>query len=383
MSETGQDMKAQAGGGRDGGAKDGGGAPQEGGRIGVLLVNLGSPQGTDYRSMRRYLAEFLSDRRVIELPRILWKPILHGPLLATRPQKSAEKYRAIWDEENDCSPLIAHTRQSAQKLQARMNEGSGESAESEGSERNRKGEESEGSGVMVEWAMRYGQPSIARKLDEMTQRGVERLLIFPLYPQYSATTTASVMDAVGEALAHMRHLPAIRTVPPYYADKAYIRALAQSMKKELARLDFSPDVILASFHGIPQDYAQRGDPYPQHCETTHRLLRRELGEEGFRLILSYQSRMGPRQWLRPYTDETIRKLVADGVRNLAVITPGFAADCLETLEEIGIENRRLFLDEGGENFALLPCLNASAEAIDMLEAITRRELAGWSRAQTS
>jgi ferrochelatase len=323
------------------------------GRIGVLLVNLGTPDATDYWSMRRYLKEFLSDRRVIEVPRLIWWPVLNLIILTARPAKSGEAYRAIWNHERNESPLRTITRSQAEQLAADF---AGTPA------------------MSVDWAMRYGNPSIASRLSELHAQGCDRILIFPLYPQYSAATTATVQDTVFDALKRVRWQPAIRTVPPYYASPAYIAALARSLEKGLAALDFEPEAILASFHGLPKAYHDKGDPYYCHCAKTVRLLSEAAGRE---LTLTFQSRFGRAEWLQPYTAETIENLAKRGVKRLAVITPGFAADCLETLEELSIRGRELFCEHGGERFAVLPCLNGGADGMDVIKTLARQELQGW------
>ncbi len=326
------------------------------GKVGVLLINLGTPDGTDYWSMRRYLSEFLSDRRVIEWPRLLWYPILHGIVLMRRPTKSGEAYASIWNRERDESPLRTVTRAQAEKL----------------------GEALAGSSqVVVDWAMRYGTPSIAERLNALTAAGCDRILVFPLYPQYSASTTATVNDKVFEALQSMRWQPSLRTVPPYHDEPVYIDALANSIETHLAGLDFEPEVVLASFHGIPQSYFDKGDPYHCHCQKTTRLLRERLGWDEDRLRITFQSRFGPEEWLQPYTDKTVEKLARDGVKRLAIINPGFVTDCLETLEEIAVENAEIFQEHGGEKFSHIPCLNDSDEGMRVIEAVVRRELGGW------
>ncbi len=326
-------------------------------KIGVLLINLGSPSGTDFWSVRSYLKEFLGDRRVVEIPRPIWWLILNGIILNTRPQKSGKKYEEIWDTKNNCAPLVSITRKSSEKLATMMADTHPD--------------------LVIDWAMRYGEPTIASTIDALREQGCARILLVPLYPQYSASTTASVIDAVGEALKKIRHQPEIRSVPPYYKDPAYIEALAASLKKGLAKLDFTPDVIISSFHGLPKLFAKRGDPYPEHCEQTFALLKKAMGAEGYKLQMTYQSRFGKAEWLQPYTDKTLEKLAESGVKNVAVVTPGFAADCLETLEEISMENRDYFLKAGGENFEAIPCLNDSAEAIEMMHTLVLRELNGW------
>ncbi len=326
-------------------------------KTGVLLVNLGSPDGTDFRSVRRYLKEFLGDPRVVEIPRPIWWLILNGIILTTRPGKSGEKYKQIWDHDNECAPLITITRNSAEKLARSMGE--------------------KHSDLVIDWAMRYGNPSIASRLDQLMEQGCTRIVLFPLYPQYSASTTASVVDAVGAALKKMRLQPSLRTVPPYFAEPAYIEALASSLSRQLDELDFVPDVIIASFHGLPKRFAERGDPYPLQCEQSFRLLKKAMGDEGYKLQMTYQSRFGKAEWLQPYTDKTLAKLARDGVEKVAVITPGFAADCLETLEEISMENAEVFKQAGGKKFQAIRCLNDSDDAIKMMSSLLERELQGW------
>ena len=317
-------------------------------RVGVLLINLGTPDAPDAKSVRRYLAEFLSDPRVVEIPRLVWQPILHGVILTTRPKKSAHAYQQVWTPEG--SPLAVHTRATAQALQQAMPH------------------------VLVDWAMRYGNPAIAERLAAMKRQGCDRILLAPLYPQYSGATTATANDAAFAALAAMRWQPAVRTLPPYHDDPAYIAALKASIDAHVAALDFVPDALLASFHGMPERTLHLGDPY--HCQSvkTVRLLRETLG---LPVHMSFQSRFGRAKWLEPETEATLAKLVKEGVRNIAVVTPGFSADCLETLEEIALRAKEVFLSQGGENFAYLPCLNASAEAIILYQRLMSRELSGW------
>ncbi|AXS41877.1 ferrochelatase [Breoghania sp. L-A4] len=326
------------------------------GKIGVLLVNLGTPDGTSYWPMRRYLREFLSDRRVIELSRWLWLPILYGIVLVFRPKKSGRAYAEIWNNELDESPLRTITRSQSDALAAAF------AADDR---------------VIVDWAMRYGQPSIEEKLLGLKDAGCERILVFPLYPQYSASTTATVNDKTFEALMKLRWQPALRTVPPYHDDPVYIDALAESIETAVAGLDFEPEQILASFHGVPQSYFAKGDPYHCHCQKTTRLLRERLGWDTDRLKITFQSRFGPEEWLQPYTDKTVEALAKQGVKRIAVINPGFVADCLETLEEIAGEAAEIFEHNGGEKFAHIPCLNDSAGGIKVLETVVRRELQGW------
>ena len=331
--------------------------PVSAGRIGVLLVNLGTPDGTSYWPMRRYLAEFLKDRRVIEWPRALWYPILYGIVLNTRPGKSGAAYATIWNNERNEGPLRTFTRSQATKLAERLG--------------------TDGGRLVIDWAMRYGQPSIEAGFNRLAEQGCERVLVFPLYPQYAASTTATVNDKAFEALTAMRWQPALRTVPPYHDDPAYIDALAISVEKHLATLDFEPEVVLASFHGIPVSYFRKGDPYHCQCHKTTRLLRERLGWPADRLRITFQSRFGPEEWLQPYTDKTVEQLARDGVKSIAVMNPGFVADCLETLEEIGEQARESFLHNGGTNFTHIPCLNDSDEGMNVIEAVVRRELSGW------
>ena len=327
------------------------------GRIGVLLLNLGTPDATGYWPMRRYLKEFLSDRRVIEVNPVLWWFVLNVIVLTRRPFKSGEAYRLIWNKERDESPLRTITRSQAEQIAAHL---------------------AEDPRVRVDWAMRYGNPSVKSRLEALQRSGCDRILLFPLYPQYSAATTATACDKAFDALKTMRWQPAIRVVPPYYGDPAYIEALASSTRAGLAALDFEPEVVIASFHGLPQAYFDKGDPYYCHCAKTTRLLREALGWPEQRLLLTFQSRFGRAEWLKPYTAETIAGLAKSGVRRLAVITPGFAADCIETLEEMAIRGGETFREHDGERYATLPCLNNSAPSIAALSSIVARELRGWA-----
>lgn len=323
--------------------------------VGLLLVNLGTPSGADYRSVRRYLREFLSDRRVVDLPPLLWRPVLETFVLTFRPRRSARAYRSVWNVERDEGPLKTITRAQAEKLGARF------------ADRN----------VIVDFAMRYAGPSIGERIDALAAKGCARILLFPLYPQYAASTTASVVDEAARALARLRVQPTLRVVPPFYDDPAYIDALAASARAQLAALDFEPDVLIASFHGLPQAQIDRGDPYRRHCEATHDLLRDALGMSAERLRLAFQSRFGRTQWTGPYTATVLQELARNGVERVVVLTPGFVSDCLETLEEIGVELRHAFLAAGGEKFARLDCLDDSEDGLRALETIARRELSGW------
>jgi ferrochelatase len=332
------------------------------GRIGILLMNLGTPEATDYWSMRRYLREFLSDRRVIETPRIMWWPILNLIILSSRPQRKGKDYAAIWNTEKNESPLKTTTRSQCVRLRERIAEGAFFPA---------------GDKIVVDWAMRYGMPSIKSRLAALQEQGCDRVLLVPLYPQYAAPTTATACDKAFEALMQMRWQPTIRVLPPYFDDPVYIQALAQSLRTALAKLNFEPEVILCSFHGMPKEYLDKGDPYHCHCVKTARLLRTALGLSAATFKLSFQSRFGPAEWLRPYTDETVIALAKSGIKSLAVVMPGFATDCLETIEEIGVENAGYFRHHGGERFATVPCLNDSDEAIALIVHLVQKELGGW------
>ena len=325
-------------------------------KIGVLLINLGTPDATDYRSMRRYLAEFLSDRRVIEASRFIWYPVLHGIVLNVRPQKSGANYEKIWNREKDESPLRTFMRGQSEKLAAAL---------------------ADLPEVVVEWGMRYGNPSTASAVDRLVAQGCRRILSFPLYPQYSATTTATANDKLFEALMALRDQPAVRTVPPYHDEAVYIDALAASLEKSLATLDFEPEVVLASYHGLPVSYFKKGDPYHCHCMKTTRLLRERLGWDNNKLRTTFQSRFGSEEWLQPYTDKTVEALAKEGVKSIAIVNPGFSSDCIETLEEIDGEVREVFMHAGGKNFAHIPCLNDTVEGMSVIEAMVRRELQGW------
>ncbi|HEV7257095.1 MAG TPA: ferrochelatase [Bosea sp. (in: a-proteobacteria)] len=328
------------------------------GRIGVLLMNLGTPEGTGYWPMRAYLKEFLSDRRVIEEPRWKWWPILNLIVLTVRPGRKGKDYASIWNTERDEGPLKTITRSQTEQLAARLAPEFGDR-------------------VVFDWAMRYGFPDVKSRLKALLEQGCDRILMVPLYPQYAAPTSATACDQAFRALMTMRWQPAVRVAPPYFDDPAHIKALAASMRASLAKLDFEPQVILCSFHGMPKEYLLKGDPYYCQCAKTWRLLREELGFSTERFRMTFQSRFGPDEWLQPYTDETVKALAQSGTKSMAIVAPGFSADCLETLEELDGENREIFLHNGGEKFAYLPCLNASPEGIDTIEAVVRRELMGW------
>jgi ferrochelatase len=325
-------------------------------KIGVLLVNLGTPDATDYWSMRSYLKEFLSDRRVIEVNRALWWFVLNVIILSRRPQAKGRDYDKIWNREKNESPLKTITRAQRDKLAESL---------------------AENNKIVVDWAMRYGNPSIASRLKFLQEAGCDRILVVPLYPQYAAATTATVGDKVFEALSQMRWQPALRIAPPWHDDPVYIEAITDSLKADLAKLPWQPDVILASFHGIPFEYVLKGDPYYCQCAKSARLMRERLGLDDQKFVLTFQSRFGKDEWLQPYTDKTVEAFAKSGVKNLAVVTPGFVADCLETIEEIGMENAGIFREHGGENFTAIPCLNDSEAGIAVIRHVVARELGGW------
>jgi protoporphyrin/coproporphyrin ferrochelatase len=325
-------------------------------RIGVLLVNLGTPDGTDYWSMRRYLKEFLSDRRVIEENPVKWWLILNLIILTVRPGRKGRDYEKIWNKERDESFLKTITRSQSEKLSASL---------------------ADDPRLLVDWAMRYGNPSIASRLEAMQKAGCDRILVVPLYPQYAAATTATVADKAFDSLVTMRWQPALRVAPAYFDQPSYIEALAASLEEGVAKLPFTPDVIIASFHGMPEEYLHKGDPYYCQCAATTRLLRERLGRDDKQLMMTFQSRFGTAEWLKPYTDATVKSLAEKGVKSLAVITPGFASDCLETLEEIAMENAEIFKHAGGANFAHIACLNDTDRGMTVIRDVVTRELQGW------
>jgi ferrochelatase len=325
-------------------------------RIGVLLVNLGTPDSADAKGVRIYLREFLSDPRVIEDQGLLWKLVLNGIILRIRPGRKARDYQKIWNVEKNESPLKTITRAQSDKLAASI---------------------ADHDHVVVDWAMRYGNPSIRSRIEALMAQGCDRLLVVPLYPQYSAATSATVCDEVFRVLGEMRAQPTLRVTPPYYDDPDYIEALAISINAHLKVSAFQPEIIVASFHGMPQKYIDKGDPYQAQCIATTDALRKRLGIEASKLILTFQSRFGFDAWLQPYTDRTIEQLAKDGVRRIAVVTPGFSADCLETLEEIAQENAEIFKHNGGEQLMAVPCLNDSDAGMDVIRQLVLRELQGW------
>jgi ferrochelatase len=325
-------------------------------RVGVLLVNLGTPDSADARGVRVYLKEFLSDPRVIEDQGLKWKLVLNGIILRIRPGRKARDYQKIWNREKNESRLKTITRAQSEKLADAI---------------------SDHDHVVVDWAMRYGNPSIRSRIDALMSQGCDRLLVVPLYPQYSAATSATVCDEVFRVLGDMRAQPTLRVTPPYYDDPDYIEALAVSINAHLATLPFQPEIIVASFHGMPQKYVDKGDPYQAQCIATTDALRKRMGLDASKLKLTFQSRFGFDAWLQPYTDKTMEQLAKDGVRRIAVVTPGFTADCLETLEEIAQENAEIFKHNGGEHFAAIPCLNDSDPGMDVVRQLVLRELQGW------
>ena len=330
--------------------------PVSSGLIGVLLVNLGTPDGPDPNSVRRYLKQFLSDRRVIEIPPIVWQPILRGIILNTRPQKSSKAYSKIWTDRG--SPLADITARQAEAMAGRFSDN-----------------------IVIDYAMRYGNPSIEQRVTEMMGNGCDRILIAPMYPQYCAATTATVFDEVARVLGNMRWQPALRFVPPYHDNPEYLGALADDLTRQVAGLSFKPEVMLLSFHGMPLQTLEKGDPYYCHCSKTSRLLRELLAQRpefaGIRFETTFQSRFGPARWLEPSTDTTLIEEGKKGTKRLVVAAPGFAADCVETLEELALEGRDEFIEAGGEEYAVLDCLNTSPAGVVMVEGLIRRELSGW------
>ena len=329
-------------------------------RIGILLTNLGTPDAPQKKPLRRYLKQFLSDPRVVEIPRVVWWFILHGIILNLRPARSAAAYRTIWTEQG--SPLLVNTRNQALALQTAMTE--------------RFGDE-----MIVDFAMRYGNPDIAGVLQTMIDRGVHKLLVLPLYPQYSGATTGSTFDALAADFTRRRWLPELRFVAQYHDHPAYIRALADSIRSFRVEHGGS-DRLLFSYHGEPQRYLEQGDPYHCQCHKTTRLVAEQLGLQESEYLTTFQSRFGKAQWLQPYTDATLKELPSRGVKSVQVVCPGFAADCLETLEEIGVENRDYFVEAGGEHYSYIPCLNSEPDHISALVELATGQLGGWLDAST-
>ncbi len=326
-------------------------------KCGLLLVNLGSPDAPTAKAVRKYLFEFLHDYRIIDTSRWIWCPILHGIILRVRPARSARNYAKIWDQPDGVkdgeAPLIRITRAQASAVQKKL-----------------------GSGVIVDVAMRYGNPSIALGLDRLMAKGCTKIAVLPLYPQYSATITASIYDGVAKALKKRENMPDIRLLRNYYTHPDYVPAIVRSLRAQIDQQGWKPDVVLASFHGIPQSYVDKGDPYPKECRETMEQLKKAVPDIDLRL--TFQSRFGPKKWLEPYTDKTLEALAKDGTKKVTIMTPGFAADCLETLEEIKMEARETFMNAGGEHFSMVPCLNDNDDHTDLLANVAQdRLLSGW------
>ena len=326
--------------------------PVKHGKTGVLIVNLGTPDSTSWWDIRRYLKEFLSDRRVIETNPILWSIILNLIILNFRPHKTARAYKKIWMKDTNESPLRFYTRSQAEKLSTKLKTYSN---------------------IIVDYAMRYGNPSIKSKLDYLHKEGCEKLIILPLYPQYAAATTATVCDEVYRALMKMRWQPSLQIIPHYESEPLYIDALVNSINNHLKKIDWIPDVILSSFHGIPKKYFDKGDPYQCYCHKTNRLMKEKFGNS-IPIEISFQSRFGPAEWLRPYTDKTLERLAKEGTSNVLMICPGFSSDCVETLEEIEMEGQETFKENGGKNFSVVPCLNDNDDHINLLEYLIKKHL---------
>tara|TARA_B100000683_G_scaffold83597_1_gene82503 strand:- start:41 stop:1042 length:1002 start_codon:yes stop_codon:yes gene_type:complete len=318
------------------------------GKTGILLINLGTPDSTGWWDIRKYLKEFLSDRRVIEVNPFIWKIILNIFILTFRPSKTAKAYKEIWMKDKNMSPLRHYTIMQSQKLSEKLNN----------------------KNKIVEYAMRYGSPSIRSKINELKDKGCENLVILPLYPQYAAATTATVCDEVYKTLMQMRWQPSLQIIPHYESEPLYIKALAKSIKKKLSIINWKPDLILASYHGIPKKYFDKGDPYQCYCQKTSRLLSESYTD--IKIMTTFQSRFGPQEWLQPYTDKTLESLPNEGVKNLLVICPGFSSDCVETLEEISIQGKESFLKAGGLNFDTVPCLNDDPDHIDLLNHLVNK-----------
>ena len=318
------------------------------GKTGILLINLGTPDTTDWWDIRKYLKEFLSDKRVIEVNPIIWKIILNLFILTFRPSKTAQAYKKIWRKESNESPLLYFTRNQAHKLSNKI-----------GNEK-----------LVIDFAMRYGNPSIKKRLNKLKEEGCEHIIILPLYPQYAAATTATVCDEVYRSLMSMRWQPSLQIIPHYESEPKYIDALVESIKKKINEINWRPDLIVSSYHGIPKSYFDKGDPYQCYCQKTTRLMSEKFNE--IEIKITFQSRFGPQEWLKPYTDKTLEELPKNGVKNLLIICPGFSSDCVETLEEINIAGRETFINSGGENFDLIPCLNDSDQHIDLFKHLIKR-----------
>lgn len=328
------------------------------GKVGVIISNLGTPDGTDYWSMRRYLSEFLSDRRVIDYAPWKWQPLLQLIILTKRPFSSGEAYRSIWNNERNESPLLTTTRDQYLALEKNLKDTYGDKVE-------------------VDFCMRYGNPSTQSVIENMQAKGCDRIVFFPLYPQYSAPTTATANDHAFRALMKIKWQPSVRTVPAYFENPLYIKALAATVKETYASLDVEPDVLVTSYHGVPVRYLTEGDPYHCHCQKTTRLLREELGWSTDKIQLTFQSKFGPEDWLQPYTVEDVARLAREGKKNIAIMAPAFSSDCVETLEEINEEIKDAFIEAGGETFTYIPCLNDRPDHIEMMADIIKRETSGW------
>ena len=324
--------------------------PLKFGKTGVLIINLGTPDSTNWFDIRRYLKEFLSDRRVIEVNPIIWQLILNLIILNLRPSKTAKAYKEIWMKEENISPLLYYTRKQAEKLSSQISK----------------------ENLIVDYAMRYGNPSIKSKIRSLHEEGCENLIILPMYPQYAAATTATVCDEVYRTLMNMRWQPSLKIIPHYESDPLYIEALVNSLNKKIKEINWKPDLILASYHGIPQKYFDKGDPYHCYCHKTTRLISEKFNS--IEIKTTFQSRFGPQKWLQPYTDKTLESLPSEGKKNVLAICPGFSSDCVETLEEILIQGKESFLDSGGKNFDMVPCLNDSEDHIILLKSLIKKSI---------
>ena len=318
------------------------------GKTGVLVINLGTPDSTSWWDIRKYLKEFLSDRRVIEVNPIIWQIILNLFILTFRPSKTAHAYKKIWRKDTNESPLLFFTRSQATKLNDKI-----------GNEK-----------IMVDFAMRYGNPSIKSRLNKLKEEGCEHLVVLPLYPQYAAATTATVCDEVYRSLMNMRWQPSLQIIPHYESEPKYIDALVESIETKIKEIEWKPDLIISSYHGIPKSYFDKGDPYQCYCQKTTRLISEKFNKIAIKT--TFQSRFGPQEWLKPYTDKTLERLPKEGIKNLLIICPGFASDCVETLEEINMAGRESFINSGGENFDLIPCLNDSSQHIELFQNLIKR-----------
>ena len=328
------------------------------GKVGVIISNLGTPDATDYWSMRRYLNEFLSDRRVIDYAPWKWQPLLQLIILTKRPFSSGEAYRGIWNNERDESPLLTITRDQCDALKASLKNVYGDKVE-------------------VDFAMRYGNPSTKSVIQNLKEKGCDRIVFFPLYPQYSAPTTATANDQAFRTLMEMKWQPSFRTVPAYYNHPLYIKSLAASVREAYANLEIEPDILVTSYHGVPIRYLKEGDPYHCQCQVTSRLLQAELGWSDEKIQVTFQSQFGPEDWLQPFTVDDVARLAREGKKNIAIMAPAFSSDCVETLEEINEEIKESFEEAGGDTFIYIPCLNHRHDHIEMMADIIKNEAAGW------